>query len=144
MAQPPPNAHAQDNQQSSSNAASSLHDQVLRIEARSVSRPGLGRRLAPLTGSCPSEDPIWYDLSHKIPDGRGLPPLVIRYESQQEDDLFSQRNEQDRVRRAVWSSLGKLLPPKALPQVTFDVASLSVTGLQVSSISLSRPAVHLP
>ena len=48
---------------------------------------------------------IYRIFAHQMPDSRGLPALCLRYQSQEEDDLWEQRARQDDVRAAIEGSL---------------------------------------
>lgn len=128
----------------SANPISTLTDQVLRIEARNGPVAGMGQHLVQLAGTCPPEHASSIALAHRLPDGRGLLPLVIRFESQHEDNLFSLRNVQDGVRAGIWSSLNKVLPNAALPEITrpihdgfFDQIDLAFPSRNAFRVALS-------
>lgn len=103
----------------------SLSNSILHIPSSGPQQLNMVQSLIPLFGSPPTESPSWSGFAHQYPDGRGLPPLTLRYASLQDDDLSVQQQAQNYVRSAVWVTVERLLAGhglgrEALPLITFD------------------------
>lgn len=135
MSSNPLNSTAENGKADSANADAkpTFSNGILHIPSSGPQQLTMVQSLLPLFGSPPTESPTWSGFAHQYPDGRGLPPLTIRYASSQDDDLSVQQQAQNYVRSAIWVTVERLLAGygigrEALPLITFDEGPRTPTG----------------
>lgn len=70
----------------------------------------LDRKLVPIFGNPPPDQPFPHEMTHSYEDRRMLRPLTLRYQSDNEDDYIDEKDKHDEVTSAIWDYLREMCP----------------------------------